>query len=124
MTWVQKFMRQIGRPMPTPRGRSLEERLPSLRATTDDSTLVYFIRDTATGSIKIGHHADNPKKRFKVIAADNACAELIGYVRAKHQLEVALYEELDADKAANGWFKPSPNVTKAVNLVMNNFERR
>ena len=72
---------------------------------------------------EFGHHAENPEKRFKVIAADNPNAELIGYVRAKHQLEVALYEELDADRAANGWFKSSSNVTKTVNLVMSNFGR-
>ena len=123
MTWVQKFMRQIGHPMPIPRGHRFQERLQDFRATADDATLVYFIRDTTTGAIKIGHHAENPEKRFKVIAADNPNAKLIGYVRAKHQLEVALYEELDADRAANGWFKSSSNVTKTVNLVMSNFGR-
>jgi hypothetical protein len=117
MTWVRNFMhRATGQPGPAPPVRSLDDKLRTVNY--DPDMHVYFIRDTTSGSIKIGH-STNANKRLKAIEVTNLNVELVGYVNANAWLESILHEELSADRIRGEWFAPTPHVVATIIHIMN-----
>lgn len=116
MTWVRNFMhRASGKPGPAPPEQTLDDKIRMV--SHDPNMNVYFIRDTASGSIKIGHSTD-ARRRFKNIETGNHHVELVGFVFASEWLESILHELLHEDRIKGEWFAPTPRVLAVIDCVM------
>jgi len=72
------------------------------------SGCVYFIRDTHTGSIKIGHTGGPVQLRIAALQTANPHdLELLGTVSGGPDVESALHQRFEAQRLRGEWFSPS-----------------
>lgn len=88
-------------------------RLPSRRRKNEDS-VVYFIRNTETGMIKIGH-AINPDERMRGFQTGSSAAlELIGTMFGGQKKERELHKRFKHLRARGEWFHAHDSLSSFI----------
>jgi hypothetical protein len=79
---------------------------------------IYFIRNRATGHIKIGVSGDIPRRVQSIVAAANIHVELLGYKEGDRAEEQALHKRFAEHRRHGEWFKPSPELLAFIDGTM------
>lgn len=76
--------------------------------------MIYFIRDTASGDIKIGF-SGNPSRRLAILQTGHANhLELLGVISGSLTEEQALHERFANSHKRGEWFRPTPDLVDFV----------
>lgn len=69
--------------------------------------MIYFIRDTSSGHIKVGYTAAKPLARLSSLQiGTSARLELVGVIDGERADEKALHEALSVYREGGEWFRP------------------
>lgn len=80
--------------------------------------MVYFVRNTHDGSIKIGYSA-NPEARLRQLQTSSAHRlELIGSIPGEMDAESLLHGLLPMHRLEGEWFRPDAQVVGLINLLL------
>lgn len=80
--------------------------------------MIYFIRNTDSGYIKVGYTSKDPLARMAYLQVGSAAKlELVGVIDGEREDERALHQALAEHRVAGEWFKPNTLLSLSMRMA-------